>query len=203
MVPANVASCAELTETHADEAARSSISMRAFMRWAADTARPEEGAPKILLSIARLAYAAWLEGTPFVEIHGDEMTTTISIYCDYGVDLRERIVPVTRLAVPFDEFVRAVRLAPQLVRPFQVTIEDDSLTLAPPGAHRASGHMRRNAIAIDRRSLHGAMRSPLEHGLRPVAAAPAPVAEHSGVHTRPTPLQTIAVRDVFLRGNED
>ena len=59
-----LASCAELTTAHAEEAAGSSSSMRALLVWAAKIAKPGEGAPKLLMALAQLGRAEWVEGTP-------------------------------------------------------------------------------------------------------------------------------------------
>lgn len=200
----DVSSCAELTEAHAEEAARSAASLRGFLRWASETARPEEGAPKVLRALARLVDADWLEGTPYAEVRGDDTSTTLSIFCDHGVGIRERIVPLVRLSVPFDEFVRAVRLAPHLVRPLRPTFKADALSLSPsdaPAEHEPATGVRRNTIAIDLSSLTGAARSPFERQHRPVTPAPPHVAEKGSIHTRPTPLMVVAVDRAFLSRN--
>lgn len=197
----DLSSCAELTELHAEEAARSSASMREFLGWATVVARPGEGAPKVLMALARLAYADWLEGPPYIEVRGDDTATTLSIFCDHGVGIRERIVPLVRLGVPFDEFVRAVRVAPHLVHPLRLTVKPDALCVGSAEVTTESG-VHRAPIAIDRRSLTGVARSPFEHGLRPITPAPPPVVkEESGIHTRPTPRQVIAVNAAFLSRN--
>jgi len=43
--------------------------------------------------------------------------------CEYGAGIRERILPVTRFAVPFDEFSRALELSPA-TRPNLATLSD-------------------------------------------------------------------------------
>lgn len=200
----DVSSCAELTEAHAEEAARSAASLRGFLRWASETARPEEGAPKVLRAVARLADAEWLEGPPYVEVRGDETSTTLSIFCDHGVGIRERIVPLVRMSVPFDEFARAVRLAPHLVRPLRVAFKAEAFSLVPSDVaieEEAAPSVGRTSIAIDLRSLTGASRSPFERQQRPVTPAPPQVAERSGIHTRPTPLRTPAIDRAFLSRN--
>ena len=93
--------------------------MRAFLDWAVATARPEEGAPKVLLAIAKLAEATWVDGTLYIDIAGDDSVTKISIFADYGFGIRERLLPLARLPVPFDEFVRAVKLSPKLIAPLR------------------------------------------------------------------------------------
>lgn len=139
-------SCAELTSEHAVEAAASAASMRAFLDWAVGAARPEEGAPKILLAIGKLAEANWVDGTLYIDIAGDDSITKISIFADYGFGIRERLLPLARLSVPFDEFVRASRIGSKLFAPLHAELLAGSLVLTPPDA---------NLDSLDGESLEG------------------------------------------------
>jgi len=192
-----LASCAELTTEDAEEASRSASSMRALLAWAARIARPGEGAPKLLMAIARLAKAEWVDGTPVIEIAADGNETTLAIFSDHGMGIRERLLPQTRIRVPVDEFTRAVRLAPQLISPFQAQDRAGTLVLTPPEADSAEGDAR-EAIAIDEKSLHEQERK---------TAPPPPEgeasAEVSGVHTHPTVRRMVAVRPEALRSGND
>lgn len=189
---------------HAEEAARSSVSMRALLTWASKIARPGEGAPKVLMAIARLGRADWVEGTPYVEIRGDDDFTTLSVFADHGLGIRERVVPLVRLGVPIDEFARAVRLAPQLVAPFKSQHHETMLLLTLP---ESALEAPREAIKIDDSSLHEQERKTAPPPLvsdSPVTDAPPSIPERSGVHTHPTVRRMIAVRPEALRsGNDD
>ncbi|MBX3215963.1 MAG: hypothetical protein KF850_28240 [Labilithrix sp.] len=203
-----LASCAELTTEHAEEAARSSTSLRVLLNWAADIARPGEGGPKVLMVIARLAHAEWFEGTPYVEIRGDDSTTALSVFADHGMGIRERVVPLARLRVGFDEFARAVRLAPQLIAPFESTQRGDAIFLTPPEASTESQRGGHEAIAIDDRSLHEQERKtapppPPTSTAPPATDAPPATPEQSGVHTHPTVRRMVAVRPEALRRGTD
>jgi len=197
----SLASCAELTPEHAEEAARSSASLRVLLAWASKIARPGEGAPKVLMVLARLVSAEWFEGSPFVEIRGDDATTTISIFADHGMGIRERVVPLTRLGVGFDEFARAVRLAPRMVAPFRATEKGEALLLCPPDA---APDEPAETIVIDEQSLHENERTtaPPPRGSRAASKRPA-VAEQSGIHTRPTVRRMVAVVPEAFRSRRD
>jgi len=153
------------------------------------------------MAIARLVDADWFEGTPYVEIRGDESTTTLSLFADHGLGIRERVVPLTKLRVGFDEFERAVRLAPQLVAPFSVNAGDDALSLTAPDA---SLEEPSETIVIDEQSLHEQARTtaPPPHGDRTTAGRPG-VADQSGIHTRPTVRRMVAVRPEAFRSKGD
>lgn len=173
--------------------------MRALLAWAADVARPGEGAPKILMALARLTDAPWVEGTPYVELAGDDVTTTISVYADHGLGIRERVVPTTRLAAPLDEFARAVQLAPGLAAPFEAAPRRDAIVLALP---EAALEETRESITIDESSLHEQERKtapPPPPEAPPAGAQAGP----SGVHTHPTVRRMVAVSPDALRRAKD
>jgi hypothetical protein len=214
-----LASCAELTTEDAEEASRSANAMRALFVWAARVARPGEGAPKLLMAIARLARAEWVDGTPVIEISGSSTETTIAIFSDHGMGIRERLLPQAKLRVPVDEFARAVRLAPQLISPFRAQERKGTLVLTPPEAEVAPDSVR-ESIAIDEKSLHEQERktapppdgvpapgtAPQEPATTPPppdAAAMASAEEVSGVHTHPTVRRMVAVRPEALRSGND
>lgn len=200
--------CAELTPAHAREAAASLASMRSFLDWAARAARPEEGAPKVLLAIAALVESGWVDGTLYVDIAGDDSITRISIFVDYGFGIRERLLPLARLDAPFDEFVRAVRLSPKLIAPFKAEHLAGSLVLTPPGA----GAEEEDIAIAESSMLDEFLKSsppPSTPFLEPPAAAavtkpPPSIPEQSGIHTHPTVRRMVAVRPEALRsGNDD
>jgi hypothetical protein len=144
-----LASCADLTADRANEAASSAAAMRKLLARATQIAKPDDGCPKILLAVARLADMEWIEGDLRVELAGDDETTTLSIMSDHGFGVRERVLPAVRLAAPLDEFVRAVELAPKLVAPLQVQARQGRLVLV----QRDASEEDRPSIRIHQASL--------------------------------------------------
>lgn len=128
---ATLGSCSELTSAHAKQAASSPATMRMLLERVATIARPGEGCPKVLNAVAHLVGQEWLDGQLHVELIGDDDATTLTVMADYGVGIRERILPATRFAVPYDEFARALELAPALVLPLRITDHGDKLVLTP------------------------------------------------------------------------
>jgi hypothetical protein len=128
---ATLSSVSELTSEHAKQAASSSTGIRTLLKRVAEIAKPGEGCPKIMMAIARLVGQPWVEGDLRIELSGDETSTTMNVMCDYGVGIRERLLPLTRFAVPIDEFERALELAPKLVLPLRITDEAGKLVLTP------------------------------------------------------------------------
>jgi hypothetical protein len=177
--------------------------MRKFLEWASAKARPEEGAPKVLQAIAKLGEASWVEGTLYIDLAGDDEVTKISIFADYGFGIRERLLPLARLSAPFDEFVRAVRLAPKLIAPFKAEHLAGSLVLTPANA---SPEDVLDAIAISESSLQAeALTKPPPSGAEGAVTKPPPsIPDQSGVHTHPTVRRMVAVNpEAYRRRNED
>lgn len=108
----------EIGRADVEHAIESRERFRAFLDRVAAVAAPEDGGPKVLLACAALSSCAWLSAPLRVELEGDENATRVSLLSDGA--FRERVFPVVALNVPFDEFVRAVRLAPQLFSPLVV-----------------------------------------------------------------------------------
>jgi hypothetical protein len=201
-------SCGELTPDIAREAASSRESMRDFLSWAAATARPDEGAPKVLLAIAQLGEAGWVDGTLYIDIAGDDSVTKLSIFADYGFGIRERLLPLARLLVPFDEFVRAVRLAPKLIAPFHSEQIAGSLVLTPPNA---TAEDPLESIAISEASLAEEPKTaPPPAGVADALTKPPPSnPEQSGIHTQqnlhthPTVRRMVAIKPEARRSSRD
>jgi len=114
--------CSDITETDIVGAVSSAEAFRSFLDRAATVGMPEEGAPKVLLAIARLAtpQCTWLEGELRVGIEGNEQQSRVAILVATGGQPPRRVAPVMHLRVPLDEFTRAVRLAPRLIEPLKV-----------------------------------------------------------------------------------
>lgn len=129
---ATIESCSDLTTEHAKKAASSSADIRAFLQRMTEIARPDEGCPKVLMALARLVGQPWIEGDLRIELTGDEDHTLLTIICEFGMGIRERLLPAAKFAgVPLDEFSRALHLAPALALPLRVTEEDGKIILAP------------------------------------------------------------------------
>lgn len=186
-----LASCAELTSEHLDEAAASSTAMRALLTWAERVARPGQGAPRLLLALARLPDAEWIEGTPYVEVLGAGDATVISVFTSHGGGIRERVFPTVRIPAPVHEFLRAVDRDARVVQPMRVLPRSNGVLLAPIELDEED---MADAIAIDERSLHEQARK---------TAPPPPPTEQSGIHTRPTVRRMVAVNPELFRRRKD
>jgi hypothetical protein len=150
---ATLKSCTELTAEHAKLAASSSVGIRNLLTRVAAIAKPGEGCPKVLMAIARLVGQEWLDGELRVELSGDETATTMIVMCDYGVGIRERLLPNVRFAVPIDEFGRALELSPKLVLPLRVSEHEGLIILTPLGKGEAQVSLPAPKLVVDDLSL--------------------------------------------------
>ena len=146
-------SCAEFTSAHAKFAASSPALMRILLERVATIARPGEGCPKVLGAVAHLVGQEWVDGSLYVELTGDDDVTTLTVFADYGVGIRERILPATRFAVPFDEFSRALELAPALVLPLRINDLGTKLVLTPLLTPEQEAEQAPPTFEVDDRSL--------------------------------------------------
>jgi len=186
---ASIDSCTELTSEHAKEAAASSTGIRLLLRRVSEIARPDEGCPKVLMAVARLVGQDWVEGELRVELTGDDGGTTLTIMCEHGVGIRERLLPATRFdGVPLDEFSRALELAPGLALPLRITDEEGKIVLAP--LLTPEDQIRSKPppdFEVDDRSLGEEART---------TAPPPPGAPEAFLHEHPTPPNGIPVAEL-------
>lgn len=124
-------SCSEISSTIAKEAAASSAALRAFFTQLERIARPRDGAVNIFLVLARLAEARWIEGHVRIELRPAEEMTSIVVIDDLGLGIRERVLPPTRLRVPFQELTEGLDRYPGIVLPLGIAEENDAIVLVP------------------------------------------------------------------------
>jgi hypothetical protein len=144
--------CLELTDEDLEKAVVSSAATKELIAHLVSIARPNDGAPKIILLFARMAAGScdWLDGYLHLEITGDEQTSGIEVMTELGGGMRERVLPRITLGVPLSEFARALERAPHLVEPLvvqEVTAARVVLTALPepPASARAQVETRPTA----------------------------------------------------------
>lgn len=150
---ATLESCTELTVEHAKLAASSSVGIRNLLTRVSAIAKPGEGCPKVLMAVARLVGQDWIDGELRVELSGDDTVTTLIVMCDYGVGIRERLLPTIRFSVPIDEFRRALELAPKLVLPLKISEHEGLIILTPLGKGEPQLSMPAPKLSVDDLSL--------------------------------------------------
>lgn len=192
--------CKDLTPEIAKLAARSSIDIRALLRRFSEIAKPGNGGPRILLALARLVDQPWVEGRLRAEIAADGDATKIDVFCEHGAGILERLLPSTRLEVPFSEFAQTIEERPEMVLPLRVTDEDAKIILTPLLTTPESADVPVPTFELEEQSLGDAERrtAPPPAGIPAEAAAlleqfvadPAadlpPPTPSPNVHNRPT-----------------
>jgi hypothetical protein len=118
---AHVSRCLDLTETDFDKGIDTREMCQKLVTQIGKVAKPESGAPKLLLLFARMAQKGcdWLDGALRVDLVGDDQVTVVEVLEDAG-GVRERIFPPVALQVPLSEFSRAVQRVPHMIEPLEL-----------------------------------------------------------------------------------
>jgi hypothetical protein len=159
--------CWDLSEAHLREAIASRQAMGRLLKEMAEAARPEAGAAKILLAVARLAKPScdWIEGSLRVEIDAfDRTKTRIGIIEDLGGGVRELLFPRLVLDAPLEEFARSLKMGPRAVEPLllQKSTDGDRLVLThkkarpshkPPSFELAEDCLRQTLSPAARKTI--------------------------------------------------
>lgn len=120
----------QITDDLAAQVAASSGELRAFLEHVGAVAGPEQGWVKLLKIFAVASKADWLEGDLQVDLVGESEGTALSLYSVLGMGIRERLFGQIWIAVPIDEFQRALVLNPALAAPLRPDQGVGRLTLA-------------------------------------------------------------------------
>jgi hypothetical protein len=134
--------CIQLTKEEIVRASASSANCRALLERFAQIAKPQDGAPLLLLVFARLATIAcdWLDGDLFIEMEARRETTRVTVATELGAGMREKVFPSVVLDVPLDEFTRAIERIPSMIHPLVAEVAADHLLL------HASARVRNSSI---------------------------------------------------------
>lgn len=173
--------CSEIGEPDLQRATASLDGLRSFLERAVAVAVPGDGAPKVLLALARLPSCGWLREPVQIEIDGDERRTRVNVTTDSG----QRVVPTATLPVAYDEFSRAVRLVPRLVDPLEVVEKDVRIVLRDRASVVIKAAPARPSSAPTR---------PFMQAVPAEAKRSAPPPKDKDIHNRPTRVRMEAIR---------
>ncbi len=81
-----------------------------------EVARPGDGAPKILLLLARMADRSWVGGRLEARIRADADWCTMDLFVDDELEVR-RFAPTLAIAAPVGELLQAVERVPGAIEP--------------------------------------------------------------------------------------
>jgi hypothetical protein len=128
--PSAITASTELTPEAIAQAASSVTELKMLIARVAGIGAPEQGWTRLLKVMAKVATSEWMEGELQVDFNGDDKGSTISFYAVLGVGIRERLFASHYVAVPIDEFQRAVLLNPEIIAPLRSHQGLNRLTLA-------------------------------------------------------------------------
>ncbi|MDB5212430.1 MAG: hypothetical protein JWO86_357 [Myxococcaceae bacterium] len=159
--------------------------MEALLRHMAKIARPGQGAPKILVPIARMASneCDWIEGGLTAEITSESGKTVILVAVELGLDMRELLFPRLKLDVPYDEFDRVLENAPQLVFPMKCKRAKKSIVLTC--AEEVVGTLAPPSFAASEADVRSVLPAKLRRSLAPIKADPVNTTTKVDVDTGP------------------
>lgn len=182
--------CWDVTESHLKEAIKSRGAMAELLDKMVSVARPNEGASKILIVLARMARPScdWIEGSLRVEISAaPHDTTAISVLEDLGGNVHERVFPRYSIPVPLSEIERSIKTAPRVIEPLVVASPKSDTkvivltkgkarqTVKPPSFKLAEDCLRKSLPPEVKKDLAPTppKPKPREGSARPPAPAPA------------------------------
>src|SRR5215831_11780369 len=118
---AHIKRCLDITDKDIATAVETREGCKLLLDHIAEIAAPGQGAPKLLILLARMATTAcdWIDGELRIEMVGDGDVTVVETMSELGGGMRERVLAPFSMAVPLAEFVRAVERVPHMIAPLQ------------------------------------------------------------------------------------
>jgi hypothetical protein len=132
--------CIDVSRGQIVLASRSHDECRALLDHLASISRPMDGAPLVLLLLARLGTVAgaWLDGELQIELTADGEGTIFDMMTSLGFGLAERVFPRFRFAVPLGEFEGAMARVPEIIWPLTLEKRGGSIALSATQRVRSS-----------------------------------------------------------------
>jgi hypothetical protein len=152
----HIKKCIELKRQDVILAVSSRDACKALLSHFAAIARPNTGAPMLILVFARLASAAcdWIDdGDLRIELTQEGQLTRIEVLSDLGVGMRERVVPMTTLRVPLTELRAAIHRVPALVKPLTMHQETQRRLVLTATEHERKTSMPPPFVAIGEEAM--------------------------------------------------
>jgi len=165
---AHITRCAELSEDDIVSALEDRRSAKMLLDRLARVAQPNEGAPKVLHFLGRMAKGEvdWIDGTLHVEVIAEGDTVRVDVLSDVGIGMQERLFPSLKMAAPFEEFTRMVDLMPRMFEPLAVVTEEAKRLVLEAGVDARWPTSIPKSVAIAEDSLYR------RKGSRPKMEAP-------------------------------
>ena len=119
MSVSHIKRCLDITEKDIAAGVETREACKLLLEHVSKIAAPNQGAPKLLLVLARMATTAcdWVDGELRIEMVGDGEVTVVELMSELGGGMRERVLPSFSMNVPLTEFTRAVERVPHMIEP--------------------------------------------------------------------------------------
>jgi hypothetical protein len=198
--------CADITEAHVIQAARSREQMRELLMHAAKISRPGEGAAKVMLALARMAMSSsdWVEGDLRADLRANGDRIDVDVKSVSG-GVIERVFPTFTLDAPLEELMRAVQMVPNMIDPLfmhapsaehVVLVSSEELYDELPPESVEIGEAEHDFTSLNITVGEVIPESEVE---RPVLKGARPALANDDVHTRKTVQRMAAIRPEALR----
>lgn len=132
-MPRPLERCIDLTDEHIAAALVSREKTGELLVELARIARPDEGASKILLVLARAARekCPWIGGPLMVQLSPIEEKTELRVAYDKGGGVLVGVFPKLLVPVPLAELNRSLEVAARVIEPLKVYRQEGRIVLAP------------------------------------------------------------------------
>jgi len=197
---AHIKRCLELSDRDITSAIADRRLAKALLDQLAKVSKPSDGAPKLLLMFAKIAaqQVDWIDGALRVELVGDGEVTTVEVLTELGLGMHERVFPSFKMAVPLEEFARAVERVPHMIEPLSIATSSASrlvLTATEGEEEEESENDSPSAnVPIADESMYAGEKRKASKPEMAAVSVPKVIASRSGKTLRPAPPQPSAPR---------
>jgi len=197
---AHIKRCLELSDRDITSAIADRRLAKALLDQLAKVSKPSDGAPKLLLMFAKIAaqQVDWIDGALRVELVGDGEVTTVEVLTELGLGMHERVFPSFKMAVPLEEFARAVERVPHMIEPLSIATSSASrlvLTATEGEEEEESENDSPSAnVPIADESMYAGEKRTASKDKMAAVSVPKVIASRSGKTLRPAPPQPSAPR---------
>ncbi len=182
---AHIKRCLDISEKDIAAAVETREACKLLLDHVATVAAANQGAPKLLLVLARMATTAcdWVDGELRIEMVGDGEVTVVELMSELGGGMRERVLPSFSINVPLAEFTRAVERVPHMIEPLTTKVASPRRVVFTASQDVRKSTIPPPPVEIGKSSLYdGPMGS---HPPIAPSVAPAPVAAPPPAAGRP------------------
>jgi hypothetical protein len=196
MSVAHIKRCLDIAEKDIVTAVETREACKLLLDHVSKIAAPNQGAPKLLLVLARMATTAcdWVDGELRIEMVGDGEVTVVELMSELGGGMRERVLPSFSLNVPLAEFTRAVERVPHMIEPLTTKVASPRRVVFTASQDVRKSTIPPPPVEIGKGSLYDGPLGGTAPVILPSDAAPPPAAGRPPGPPKPPPLPARATQ---------